>query len=130
MNQTVRMKPPMIADHAAFDLQSYIQERIMKEWHRKVWGEIENILHTHIDNPIDGELTKEKLKAANIKGLIYQEEQIEPKIEYSDNGVSLTMTSDILGVRQGDTLIQHNGNRMPVSEIPVAWYEMRFCYDD
>jgi hypothetical protein len=124
------MKPPTVAEQADFDLLGYVQNRIMKELHDHEWGYIQNILHTHIDNPIDGELTKQKLKAANIKGLIYQEESIDPQVDWSAKGMNIIMTSNILGIRQGDTLIQHNGNRMPVGEIPVAWFEMRFCYDD
>jgi hypothetical protein len=124
------MKPPTVAEQADFDLLGYVQNRIMKELHDHEWGSIQNILHTHIDNPIDGELTKQKLKAANIKGLIYQEESIDPQVDWSAKGMNIIMTSNILGIRQGDTLIQHNGNRMPVGEIPVAWFEMRFCYDD
>ena len=80
--------------------------------------------------PIEGELTKEKMKAANIMGLIHEEEVFPPKIENIDECVKFTLTSSILGVRQGDMLIMHNGNRMPINEIPVPWYEERFIYDN
>lgn len=48
----------------------------------------------------------------------------------SDKDVKVTINSSILGVRQGDMLIQFNGDRMHISCIPVEWYEERFIYDD
>lgn len=129
VKEVVTFKPGNTIDNAQFDLVEYINKKVFGEFSKEVWGNIEKILHEHIDNPIEGELTKEKLKAANIMGIIHQKEQFPPKVDVSVKGVSMTLTSDILGIRQGDMLIQHNGNRMPVDEIPVEWYEERFIYD-
>jgi hypothetical protein len=128
MGEPVRIHHEAV-NNAAFDLQSYVQEKIIKEFNHNLWQSIENIMRTYIDNPIEGELTKEKIRDANIMGIIHQEEPFPPKVDVSPKGVNLTLTSDILGVRQGDTLITHEGKRMPVSEIPVPWYEERFIYD-
>jgi hypothetical protein len=129
VKEVVTFKPGNTIDNAQFDLVEYINKKVFGEFSKEVWSNIEKILHEHIDNPIEGELTKEKLKAANIMGIIHQKEQFPPKVDVSVEGVSMTLTSDILGIRQGDMLIQHNGNRMPVDEIPVEWYEERFIYD-
>ena len=114
-----------------FPPHNYLEEMVYKEFGRKLWASIENILHHYIDNPIAGELTKEKLRAANIVGLIYEKEMFPPKLErFDDQCVTFTLQSNNLGIRQGDMLIQHNGHRMPVSEISVPYYEERFIYDD
>ena len=75
------MKKPAVkishaaVEHAAFDLQGYVQQKLMKDMAKRLWGAIEDILHNHIDNPIEGELTKEKLKAADIRGLIHDADE-------------------------------------------------------
>ena len=127
----VRIKPPKTSNNADFDLVGYIQEKMMKEFSTGLWKGIEKILHLYIDHPIEGELTKEKMKAAGVIGLIHEK---YPKPWYidtsSDKDVKVTINSSILGVRQGDMLIQFNGDRMHISCIPVEWYEERFIYDD
>ena len=59
-------------NNADFDLIGYIQEKMMKEFSIRLWKGIENILHLYIDHPIEGELTKEKMKAAGVMGLIHE----------------------------------------------------------
>ena len=129
VKDVVMFKPGKTIDDAQFDLVEYVQKKIFGEFSHEVWSNIEKILHEYIDNPIVGELTKEKLKTSNIMGIIHQKEQIPPKVDMSEKGVTMTVTSEILGIRQGDMLIQHNGNRMHVNEIPVDWYEERFIYE-
>ena len=131
------MKKPSVkishaaVEHAAFDLQGYVQQKLMKEMSKRLWGAIEDILHNHIDNPIEGELTKEKLKAADIRGLIHDADEQDMKVDTTSDpmNVNFTITTNLLGVRQGDMLIQENGKRIPVDEIPCNWYEERFIYD-
>ena len=127
---TVQIKPPKTLNNADFDLIGYIQEKMMKEFSTGLWRGIENILHLYIDHPIEGELTKEKMKAAGVMGLIHEKYPKPWDIDTSsDKDVKVTINSSILGVRQGDMLIQFNGDRMHISCIPVEWYEERFIYD-
>ena len=126
----VQIKPPKTANNADFDLIGYIQEKMMKEFSTGLWKGIENILHLYIDHPIEGELTKEKMKAAGVMGLIHEKFPKPWDIDTSsDKDVKVTINSSILGVRQGDMLIQFNGDRMHISCIPVEWYEECFIYD-
>ena len=126
----VQIKPPKTANNADFDLIGYIQEKMMKEFSTGLWKGIENILHLYIDHPIEGELTKEKMKAAGVMGLIHEKFPKPWDIDTSsDKDVKVTINSSILGVRQGDMLIQFNGDRMHISCIPVEWCEERFIYD-
>ena len=131
------MKKPTVAishealDKAAFDLQGYMQKKVFAEMRKRLWDTFEHILRNHIDNPIVGELTKEKLKAADIRGLIRDDDEQDMKIDTKsdDKNVIMTIYTNWLGVRQGDMLIQENGNRIPVDEIPCKWYEEHFIYD-
>lgn len=126
---SVRLEPPKAAYHAAFDLVGFINEKMEREFYQRLWEAVKNIFHQHIDNPIEGEITKEKLKAAGVMGLIRETYPPAPVIDPSEKDVKVIINSDILGVRQGDMLITFNGDRMPISSIPVAWYEDRFIYE-
>ena len=127
---SVRIATPKAADHAAFDLVGYINEKMQREFYPRLWEAVENIFRLYIDHPIEGELTKEKLKAAGVMGLIHEKYPKPWDIDTSsDKDVKVTINSSILGVRQGDMLIQFNGDRMHISCIPVEWYEERFIYE-
>ena len=118
----------MKEEETYFDMTDYVNKR-MKDGIRKFYEIIENILREHIDNPIQGEITHEKMKAANISGFIYEKrEKIPPTYEWKDNTLSLVVETNCLGIRQGDNLIQQDGNRIPVDEIPVDWYEEKIIY--
>lgn len=91
---------------------------------------LEKILREYIDHPIVGEITKEKLKYSGVCGIIKRKDFVLPEQEEIENGFRYTITSDILGLSQGDFLIQPNGNRIPLDEIPCKWYEERFVYDN
>ena len=117
-------------DKFDFDLNKHLEEKMFEDFRKKYWEAIEHILHTHIDNPIVGEITKEKLRAADIQGLIHSEDAPDLEVDTTDPlCVRMILHSSLLGVRQGDMLIQENGNRMPVDKIPVRWYEEHFIYD-
>ena len=119
----------MEIDKEQFDLVDYVQRSLMKESAKRENSALENILRNFIDNPIDGEITPEKLKAANVKGIIMRKFEALPEIQYKEKSVVLTFQSNLLGISQNDMLIMINGARMPLSEIPYEWYEMRFIYE-
>ena len=91
---------------------------------------IEKILRVYIDHPIVGEITKEKVRDSGVQGIIKRKDLVLPEQEEIENGFRYTLTSDILGLSQGNFLIQSNGNRIPLDEIPCLWYEERFVFDN
>ena len=91
---------------------------------------LENILRSHIDNPIVGEITKDKLKASGVSGIIRRKDLPLPEMEKTDKGIRYTLQSDMLGISQGDMLIQFSGARMLLCDIPCEWYEEKFDYTD
>lgn len=102
-----------------------------KQYSKCVNDAIDKILHQYIDNPITGEITKEKLKAANIVGIIRTKFKALPQIEQLKDSVRLTFNSGIIGIRQGDVLITANGQRFQLLKtiLPSEWEEERFIYD-
>lgn len=112
-----------------FDLVEYVDRSLMKESAKRENAALENILRNFIDNPIVGEITPEKLKASNVQGIIRRKFEALPEIQYKEKSVVLTFQSNLLGISQNDMLIMINGARMPLSEIPYEWYEMRFIYE-
>ena len=119
----------MELDKEQFDLVEYVERSFMKESAKRENSALENILRNFIDNPIAGEITPEKLKAANVQGIIRRKFEALPEIQYKEKSVVLTFQSNLLGISQNDMLIMINGERMPLSEIPYEWYEMRFIYE-
>ena len=116
--------------NAEFDLVGYIQKKVIDELRKKEFDVVDHILRTHIDDPIVGDLTKEKLQAANVHGLIHYDEGPYTVIDNDTDPESalLTFHSSLLGVRQGDILIQANGRRIPLNEIQEPWHELSFVY--
>ena len=102
-----------------------------KQYSKGVNDAIDKILHQYIDNPIKGDITKEKLKAANIVGIIRTKFKAPPQIEQLEDRVRLTFDSGIIGIRQGDVLITVNGQRFQLlnKSLPSEWEEQRFIYD-
>ena len=95
-------------ENAQFDLMAYVQQKYQKA----VWGAVEHILRNHIDNPIEGELTREKIKAAGIRSVFFSEEP--PNLEFEkcdEKEVSCKLTSNLIGVAQGRWMIYYNGAR-------------------
>ena len=119
----------MEIDKEQFDLVDHVQRSLMKESAKRENAALENILRNFIDNPIVGEITTEKLKSANVQGIIRRKFEALPEIQYKEKSVVLTFQSNLLGISQNDMLIMINGARMPLSDIPYEWYEMRFIYE-
>ena len=119
----------MEIDKEQFDLVEHVQRSLMKESAKRENAALENILRNFIDNPIVGEITPEKLKAANVQGIIRRKFEALPEIQYKEKSVVLTFQSKLLGISQNDMLIMLNGARMLLSDIPYEWYEMRFVYE-
>lgn len=113
-----------------FRLIDNIIERGFHELVKRENDAIEKILRVYIDHPIVGEITKEKIRDSGVKGIIKIKDLVLPEPEEIDNGFRYTLTSDILGLSQGDFLIQPNGNRIPLDEIPCQWYEEKFVFDN
>ena len=105
-------------ENAQFDLMAYVQQKYQKA----VWGAVEHILRNHIDNPIVGELTKEKIKAAGIRSVFFSEEP--PNLEFEkcdEKEVSCKLTSNLIGVAQGHWMICYNGARRPLTDKEEAY---------
>ena len=105
-------------EHAQFDLMAYVQQKYQKA----VWGEVEHILRNHIDNPIVGELTREKIKAAGIRSVFFSEKP--PNLEFEkrdEKGISYKFTSNLIGVAQGHWMIHYNGARRPLTDNEEAY---------
>lgn len=119
----------MEIDKEQFNLVDYVQMSLMKESAKRENAALENILRNFIDNSIVGEITPEKLKASNVQGIIRRKFEALPEIQYKEKSVVLTFQSNLLGISQNDMLIMINGARMPLSDIPYEWYEMRFIYE-
>ena len=105
-------------ENAQFDLMAYVQQK----YQRAVWGAVEHILRNHIDNPIEGELTREKIKAAGIRSVFFSEEP--PNLEFEkcdEKEVSCKLTSNLIGVAQGHWMIHYNGARRPLTDKEEAY---------
>ena len=100
-------------ENAQFDLLAYVQQKYQKA----VWKAVEHILRNHIDNPIEGELTREKIKAAGIRSVFFSSDPPNLEIEKCDEKeVTCRMTSNLIGVAQGHWMIYYNGARRPLTD--------------
>ena len=105
-------------ENAQFDLMAYLQQKYLKA----VWGAVEHILRNHIDNPIVGELTREKIKEAGIRSVFFSE--VSPNLEFEkcdEKGVSYKLISNLIGVAQGHWMIHYNGARRPLTDEEEAY---------
>ena len=100
-------------ENAQFDLLAYVQQKYQKA----VWEAVEHILRNHIDNPIEGELTREKIKAAGIRSVFFSSDPPNLELEKCDEKeVTCRMTSNLIGVAQGHWMIYYNGARRPLTD--------------
>jgi len=102
---------------ATFDLMKYVQDRCAKA----TWQQVEGIIRHHIDSPIKGELTREKIKAAGIRTVFYRDDGPHLSLDYpvheDENGnISMTFDSGLIGLVQGHTLIMPDGTRRPLTD--------------
>lgn len=95
-------------------MQEYIY-KAQKELAQKVWNGMEFILRNQIDNPIEGDITLEKLRERHIISFVYHKVLPSPRIIKKDEkNIYLEIDSDFLGVRQGGYIITPNGNRIGI----------------
>lgn len=123
---------PSAIDHAKVELTSpadTIMKQTIDELHKKEMDVIEDILRHHIDCPIDGELTHEKVKAAGIRGVMYSDEFPQSRIENDDKGIRISITSGLMGVVQGDWLIGEGGARRPLTDKERDYYDRQECME-
>lgn len=108
-------------------------EAVMKQTidglHKKEIAVIEDILRHHIDDPIEGELTREKVKAAHIRGVMYSDNLPLSRIEDNGKDICISVTSGLMGVVQGDWLIGAGGARRPLTDKERNFYERQECME-
>ena len=104
-------------ENAQFDLIGYVQKKMQE----KIYEAVEDIMRKYIDNPIEGELTREKVKAAGIRSVFFRDDPPELKYESQDEkNVNFTFTTNLIGVAQGNWMILPNGARRPLTEKEAA----------
>ena len=111
------------------DPMEVVMKQAMDGLHKKEMAVIEDILCHHIDGPIEGELTREKVKAAHIRGVMYSDNF--PQLKTGDNGkdICISVTSGLMGVVQGDWLIGEGGARRPLTEKERDFCERQECME-
>ena len=122
INVRAKMTIPELPD---LNPSNMLMEQCMREFRKQEEAAIEKILREYIDNPIVGEITREKVKAAGIRGIVYDADmdgRAFSEIKTEGNNVRLVMTSALLGIAQGHWLIAHNGLRRMLSEKEEAYF--------
>ncbi len=97
---------------------------VMREIHKIELAAIEDILRHHIENPIEGELTREKVKRAGIRCIVYDEAingEAAANTKWEDGNLYIEVQSAFLGIAQGDWLIGPNGIRRKLTEKEEAY---------
>lgn len=113
-------------ENAQFDLIGYVQKKMQE----KIYEAVEDILRKYIDNPIDGELTREKVKAAGIRSVFFRDDPPELKYESQDEkNVNFTFTTNLIGVAQGNWMILPNGARRPLTEKEEEFLAQQETYE-
>jgi len=100
-------------------MQEYI-DKAQRELAKKVKEGIEFILRNLIDDPIDGEITLEKLRERNIVSFVFLKDWALPDIKEEGKNMSITIHSDFLGVRQGAYIIKPDGERIAIYDDILA----------
>lgn len=113
-------------ENAQFDLIGYVQKKMQE----KIYEAVEDILRKYIDNPIEGELTREKVKAAGIRSVFFRDDPPELKYESQDEkNVNFTFTTNLIGVAQGNWMILPNGARRPLTEKEEEFLAQQETYE-
>ena len=100
-------------DKAQIDLVEYVNQ----QYRKGVMAAVEHILRNHIDNPIQGEITREKIKAAGVRSVFFQDASSVPEVQFNDKGVNVTMSTNLIGIAQGHYMIMYDGTRRPLTPI-------------
>lgn len=113
-------------ENAQFDLIGYVQKKMQE----KIYEAVEDILRKYIDNPIEGELTREKVKVAGIRSVFFRDDPPELKYESQDEkNVNFTLTTNLIGVAQGNWMILPNGARRPLTEKEEEFLAQQETYE-
>ena len=113
-------------ENAQFDLIGYVQKKMQE----KIYKAVEDILRKYIDNPIEGELTREKVKAAGIRSVFFRDDPPELKYESQDEkNVNFTFTTNLIGVAHGNWMILPNGARRPLTEKEEEFLAQQETYE-
>ena len=113
-------------ENAQFDLIGYVQKKMQE----KIYEAVEDILRKYIDNPIEGKLTREKVKAAGIRSVFFRDDPPELKYESQDEkNVNFTLTTNLIGVAQGNWMILPNGARRPLTEKEEEFLAQQETYE-
>lgn len=113
-------------ENAQFDLIGYVQKKMQE----KIYEAVEDIMRKYIDNPIEGELTREKVKAAGIRSVFFRDDPPELKYESQDEkNVNFTFTTNLIGVAQGNWMILPNGARRPLTEKEEEFLAQQETYE-
>ena len=102
------------------DLMQEYLDKAQRELAKKVKEGIEFILRNLIDDPIDGEITLEKLRERNIVSFVFLKDWALPDIKEEGKNISITIHSDFLGVRQGAYIIKPDGERIAIYDDILA----------
>lgn len=95
-----------------------------REVHKMEMAAIEDILRHHIENPIEGELTREKVKRAGVRCVVYDETmngEVAADTKWKDGNLYVEVQSAFLGIAQGDWLIGPHGIRRRLTEKEEAF---------
>ncbi len=95
-----------------------------REVHKMEMAAIEDILRHHIENPIEGELTREKVKRAGVRCVVYDEAmngEVAADTKWKDGNLYVEVQSAFLGIAQGDWLIGPHGIRRRLTEKEEAY---------
>ena len=113
-------------ENAQFDLIGYVQKKMQE----KIYEAVEDILRKYIDNPIEGELTREKVKVAGIRSVFFRDDPPELKYEsHDEKNVNFTFTTNLIGVAQGNWMILPNGARRPLTEKEEDFLAQQETYE-
>ena len=99
-----------------FDLKNYVTQRCREA----TWKQVEYMLRHYIDNPIEGEITADTLKAAGVISIFFDKDSPRVSVDYpvheDENGnISLKIDTGLIGIAQGYMLIKPDGTRRPLS---------------
>ena len=103
--------------------EEVVMKQAMDGLYKKEMAVIEDILRHHIECPIEGELTREKVKAAHIRGVMYSDNFPQLKADNNGKDICISVTIGLMGVVQGDWLIGAGGARRPLTEKERDYYE-------
>ena len=120
---TINLRAMMNAPKIDIDPMVITMRRAMNKMEEDELRTIEDILRHHIERPIEGEITREKIKAACIRGIAYDKKGPKANFENRGNETVFTVTSALLGVVQGNWLIGAGGVCRPLTDEERKFFD-------